>query len=278
MQAYKDSEGTALLILNHGAKRSWVFNITPRPLSPSGKDTGAYWIDRVGPKRGLNFLQNRKFSGCCRNSNHRSPIPQAVTISTMLHQLHTNTQYELLSLTALPSKFCTLQPPCFYTHFRYGGKSKQQAHVNFKHSRPRYNKHKLHEVFIHVEMNLTDMRYGLRGPWKWLNKVQWQTRGGTAQSVQWLGYWFDSRQGKASFLLPTTCRPAPRTTQIPIHYVPEFFLGWQKDLGVRGWNYHTPPATAEVPNQRSYTITLWQAFTACKQLYIDKCGPTFVSP
>ena len=30
-----------------------------------------------------------------------------------------------------------------------------------------------------------------------------------------------------------------------------------------GWNYHTPTASAEVPNQRSYTATLRQAFTAC---------------
>jgi hypothetical protein len=59
---------------------------------------------------------------------------------------------------------------------------KYEVHINYKNSSGIINIHD--KVFIRVEMKLTDMRYGLRGPWKWFNEVQWQTRAGTAQSVQ----------------------------------------------------------------------------------------------
>ena len=37
--AHRESIGIALLFLDHGARRGWVVNVTPRPLSPPpGKD------------------------------------------------------------------------------------------------------------------------------------------------------------------------------------------------------------------------------------------------
>jgi len=64
--AHRESIGIALLFLDHGARRGWVVNVTPRPLSPPpGKTRYPFYRRLGGPEELVACVK------CARNMHKR---------------------------------------------------------------------------------------------------------------------------------------------------------------------------------------------------------------